>query len=54
MSYLNNEKIKRVLPDNIKFGNGPTKPVKGADAVTQPSRLRSHRREQKVASAAIS
>jgi SecD/SecF fusion protein len=48
MSYLNNEKIKRVLPDNIKFA-WTYKPVKGAEAVTQLVALKITRRDKKAA-----
>lgn len=48
MSYLNNEKIKRVLPDNIKFA-WTYKPVKGAEAVTQLIALKVTRRDKKAA-----
>ncbi|MFI5164290.1 MAG: protein translocase subunit SecDF [Bacteroidia bacterium] len=48
MSYLSNEKIKRVLPDNIKFA-WTYKPVKGADAVTQLIALKVTRRDKKAA-----
>jgi SecD/SecF fusion protein len=48
MSYLNNEKIKRVLPDNLKFA-WTYKPVKGADAVTQLIALKVTRRDKKAA-----
>jgi len=48
MSYLNNEKIKRVLPDNIKFA-WSYKSVKGADAVTELIALKVTRRDKKAA-----
>jgi SecD/SecF fusion protein len=48
MSYLNNEKVKRVLPDNIKFA-WTYKPVKGAESVTQLIALKITRRDKKAA-----
>lgn len=48
MTYLNNEKIKRVLPDNIKFA-WTFKSVKGADAVTELIALKVTRRDKKAA-----
>ncbi|MEK6614729.1 MAG: protein translocase subunit SecDF [Bacteroidota bacterium] len=48
MSYLNNEKIKRILPDNIKFA-WSYKSVKGADAVTELIALKVTRRDKKAA-----
>ena len=48
MTYLNHEKIKRVLPDNIKFA-WTYKAVKGADAVTQLVALKVTRRDKKAA-----
>ncbi|TAL62543.1 MAG: protein translocase subunit SecDF, partial [Bacteroidetes bacterium] len=48
MSYLNNDKIKRVLPDNIKFA-WTYKPVKGAESVTQLIALKITRRDKKAA-----
>ena len=48
MSYLSNEKIRRVLPDNIKFA-WTYKSVKGADAVTQLVALKVTRRDKKAA-----
>jgi SecD/SecF fusion protein len=48
MAYLNNEKIKRVLPDNIKFA-WTYKAVKGAESVTQLIALKITRRDKKAA-----
>jgi len=48
MAYLNNEKIKRVLPDNIKFA-WTYKAVKGAESVTQLIALKVTRRDKKAA-----
>ncbi|MBI4945529.1 MAG: protein translocase subunit SecDF [Bacteroidetes bacterium] len=48
MAYLNNEKIRRVLPDNIKFA-WTYKGVKGAEAVTQLVALKVTRRDKKAA-----
>ncbi|MBI4929946.1 MAG: protein translocase subunit SecDF [Bacteroidetes bacterium] len=48
MSYLLNEKIKRVLPDNVKFA-WSFKPVKGAESVTQLIALKVTRRDKKPA-----
>ncbi|MBI3502091.1 MAG: protein translocase subunit SecDF [Bacteroidetes bacterium] len=48
MSYLTNEKIKRVLPDNVKFA-WTYKPVKGAESVTQLVALKVTRRDKKPA-----
>lgn len=48
MNYLNNEKVKRVLPDNIKFA-WTYKPVKGAESVTQLIALKVTRRDKKAA-----
>jgi len=48
MTYLNNEKIKRVLPDNLKFA-WTYKPVKGAESVTQLIALKVTRRDKKAA-----
>ncbi len=48
MSYLENEKIKRVLPDNVRFA-WTFKPVKGAESVTQLVALKVTRRDKKPA-----
>ena len=48
MSYLTNDKVKRVLPDNIKFA-WTYKPVKGAESVTQLIALKITRRDKKAA-----
>ncbi len=48
MSYLNNDKVKRVLPDNIKFA-WTYKPVKGAESVTQLIALKITRRDKRAA-----
>jgi SecD/SecF fusion protein len=48
MAYLNNEKVKRVLPDNIKFA-WTYKPMKGAESVTQLIALKVTRRDKKAA-----
>lgn len=48
MSYLNNERIKRMLPDNIRFA-WTYKPVKGSDNVIQLIALKVTRRDKKPA-----
>lgn len=48
MEYLTNDKIQRVLPDNIRFA-WTYKPVKGAESVTQLIALKVTRRDGKAA-----
>lgn len=48
MAYLNNDKVKRVLPDNIKFA-WTFKSLKGAESVTQLIALKITRRDKKAA-----
>lgn len=48
MAYLNHEKIKRILPDNMKFA-WTYKPVKGAESVAQLVALKVTRRDKKAA-----
>jgi len=48
MSYLNNEKIKRVLPLNVKFA-WSFKPVKGAESVTELIALKGTGKDKKAA-----